>query len=78
MRSFPDAAKDSPSGIFVSQDSNDDNIGTDTTDFDKITENTEEVEASDTVKADNMSLSEEAEDCAEDEWSCHLKGCYLL
>mgnify|MGYP006864277360 FL=1 len=45
----------------------DDNFGTTAKDFDERGDNTIE-------KADNRTLADLAEDCAEDEWSCHLKG----
>ena len=74
VRSVPDADKVGPSGIFVNQDLIDDdgNIGTTVRDSDERGDKT--IEAGATEKADNASLADLAEDCAEDEWSCHLKG----
>ena len=72
MRSVPDADKTGPSEIFVNQDLREDDgyIGTTVKEFDERADNS--VEA--TEKADNTTLGDLAEDCAEDEWSCHLKG----
>ena len=72
VRSVPDADKTGPSEIFVNQDLREDDgyIGTTVKEFDERADNS--VEA--TEKADNTTLGDLAEDCAEDEWSCHLKG----
>ena len=75
VRSVPDADKAGPSGIFVAQYliDDDDNIGTTVRDSDEREDKT--IEAGATEKADNTTLlADLAEDCAEDEWSCHLKG----
>ena len=72
VRSVPDADKTGPSEVFVNQDLREDDgyIGTTVKQFDERADNS--VEA--TEKADNTTLGDLAEDCAEDEWSCHLKG----
>ena len=72
VRSVPDADKTGPSEVFVNQDLREDDgyIGTTVKEFDERADNS--VEA--TEKADNKTLGDLAEDCAEDEWSCHLKG----
>ena len=80
MKSFPDAAdEDGLSGIFVSQASNDDDsIKSTVKEFDERRKNTIEAEVTDNKMADNTSLSDTAEECAEDEWSCHIKGKQIL
>ena len=76
MKSFPDATdEDGLSGIFVSQASNDDDT---VKEFDERRKNTIEAEIPDNKLADNTSLSDMAEECAEDEWSCHIKGKQIL
>ena len=76
MKSFPDAAdQDGLSGIFVSQASNDDDsIKSTVKEFDERRKNTIDAEVTDNKLADNTSLSDQTEECAEDEWSCHIKG----
>lgn len=78
VKSFPDADKAGPSGIFVNQDSNDDSIKSTVKVFDERKENTVDVDVPDIKQADNTSTSDLAEDCAEDEWSCHMKGKHIL
>ena len=78
VKSFPDADKAGSSGIFVNQDSNDDSIKSTVKVFDERRENTIDVEEPDPKQADNTSTSDPAEDCAEDEWSCHMKGKHIF
>ena len=79
VKSFPDADKAGSSGIFVNQDSNDDSIKSTVKVLDERRENMIDVEEqADPKQADNTSTSDPAEDCAEDEWSCHMKGKHIF